>query len=482
MANAFFPYTTPSVPSDVGATASIKIDSTKKLTLRIPDNADRIVANVSASCRMAVAAGAIPVVDLVVQNEFAAGIPVPTGGDVTVTLTPGNNRLLTITGPENTTGTLIAYNGTVVPRPWVVASSYGTAPVVGTGDWGTGATGREYLTVGNRFRIRQTGTVRKVRFGFSSLSNVTGFYVRIWRKNGTTYDLVGTSDNLAGRIVPGVVNDLELYTPIAVQVGDYVGYQIVTTGSGNFAKVVTGLSDADSYFVAGVAGATTGYAWESQSKVAGAAYPIELYIASPDIVGIGDSIMAGHASNYSMLENIIRTNLQASFVDIVAAPRGWSAQNMGIGGQTTTEIRARFLADAIALKPRYLLMNGGVNDIGGASPVNKATFLDNWTYELNQTVAAGIVPIVMAILPWTAGSNEQHVDKDDRNAALKALVATYPTAIMVDATNAVGQFRPGGAVGNKWDIIPALTADNVHFTIAGQQAIAAVISAALPAF
>jgi lysophospholipase L1-like esterase len=487
MSSPFFPYATPSTPCSVGATALVKVGASKALVLPLPDGCDRIVAKLTADCLISTAAGAIPAVGNLTQNEFVPGVPVPANVETAVIITtPGNNRLLVVSGPANTTGTLVAYNGTVPIRPLVIASSYGNAAGSGATDLGTGATGRTFITYGNRFRVRQAGTIRRARFGIASLSNMTGFYIQVWRETSSnSYDLVGESENLFGRISAGLVNDLELYSPIVAQTGDYIGYKVTTTGTANFVKVLTGLTEADTYYVEGTPGATTAYAWRSQQKVAGTAYAIEAYVTAPKIVGIGDSIEVGHANNWGMAEAVtpanIRTNLACSLPDLIASPRGWSAQNMGIGGQTTAEISARFATDVVALHPDYALINGGVNDISDGN-VTKNQFLANWKSMLDQSIAANIRPIVMKILPWTNGTNAQHVIREDWNAALAALVATYPTAILIDASAAVGQFRAGGPAGNLWDIKAGYTADNVHFTTAAYAVMWPVISAALPVY
>jgi lysophospholipase L1-like esterase len=69
----------------------------------------------------------------------------------------------------------------------------------------------------------------------------------------------------------------------------------------------------------------------------------------PDVVLIGDSLTANwrHTS-----------------------PRTWDPAwiNRGIGGQNSHEVRARFAQDVLALHPRVVHIQVGINDIGGRQP------------------------------------------------------------------------------------------------------------------
>lgn len=190
-----------------------------------------------------------------------------------------------------------------------------------------------------------------------------------------------------------------------------------------------------------------------------------------DLVGIGDSLIAGHPWNFTSLEGGSPTG--ANIVDLLADLRGWTRTNQGLGSQTTTQIEARFDAHVVALSPANALINGGVNDIvlGGS----KATFLANWTSMLNKCVAASIIPYVLLMLPWTNGNSAQNTARDEWNADLAALVATYPSAILVNADAAVGVFRSGGTPGNRWNIHPSINQDGVHFTESGYRTIAQFI-------
>ena len=71
--------------------------------------------------------------------------------------------------------------------------------VTGQGNWGLNTAGfREFLTIGNRYRIRQDGTIKRIRLYVDSTDGLTGLYIRIWRKQTTGYSLVWSSEDIHG--------------------------------------------------------------------------------------------------------------------------------------------------------------------------------------------------------------------------------------------------------------------------------------------
>lgn len=69
----------------------------------------------------------------------------------------------------------------------------------------------------------------------------------------------------------------------------------------------------------------------------------------------------------------------------------------GISGQNTTQMRARFEKDVIALNPQVFVVMGGTNDI--AQGVSEDTIYDNIAYMASTAKAAGIKVIICSITP-----------------------------------------------------------------------------------
>lgn len=365
----------------------------------------------------------------------------------------------------------------------IEVAPYPVSPTAGAGNW-NGTNGiRELITLGHAYRVRQTGTITRVRFYWVTTANVTGFYVTLWRKRATnTYDRVAHSGNLVSQIANASFNTLTVSLPC--QEGDFIGHRIdQNSAATNRTQALTGQSNVTSWFVNAQVTANRGFAWESQTSAAGSVFPIECFMRAPTLVTIGDSIIAGHPDHYSFIESTDTTSVGVPISHYLRS-RFRQRQNMGIGSQTTTQIAARFAADVVDLKPRYVLIDGGVNDLAGGA--TQATYLANWTSMLDLCRTNGIVPILLKLMPWTAGTNPQMQTRDAWRAALDSLLTTSYADLLarggvaVDLDATLGQNRGGGDPGNLWDIQAAYSAgDGVHFNAAGHQAMATAILAAI---
>ncbi|MDD4972573.1 MAG: GDSL-type esterase/lipase family protein [Paludibacter sp.] len=380
-----------------------------------------------------------------------------------------------------------AYPAYTANSDLVIAGPYDTA-ASGSANWGItsgqqGNTSRDFITIGQKYRIRQNGSISRIRLYTVTTGDLTGFYLKIWRQDGSNYDLIGTSENLVSSLVSGNYATIDLATPLAVQEGDYVGYRMEATGNGFYFFARTSQTGVSSYLITNTTPSENDYNWTAtppNTVMSGAVLPIELYMTAPQVAFIGDSIIAGHPAHYSFLETTATTNINSTIEKQFGNLTGYTYQNMGIGSQETANISARFTADIINLKPKIVVIEGGVNDIAGS--VAKSTFIANWTSILDAAQANSSITtiIVLKILPWTNGSTAQMQTRDDWNSSLATLAAGYSKAIVVDASSYVGQFRAGGDAGNLWDIQTAYNQDGVHFNQAGHTQIAQAIADNLP--
>lgn len=353
-------------------------------------------------------------------------------------------------------------------------------PTTGAANWGKGSSGtREYITTGSRSRIRQNGTLKRVRLYTSDKTGMTAFYVTVWRYNGATYDRVGISENIVASLVASSTETIDLSSPIAgVQEGDYYGYRIVTTTADLNFRLTGAGGWFTSYYVDAEAGATA-YDWAAQTAVANNILAIECFMDCPYLVAIGDSIVAGHTAHYSFCEGSGGFVPDSTITGSLALWRGWTTQNMGIGGQASTAIEARFATDVLDPDPKVVILNAGLNDIAGA--VAKATFIAKMTAMLVAAQADSAVETIVLLLitPCTAFSNAQMQTRDDWNVDLATLAASYGKCVVANPDDYVGQFRSGGDPGNKWDIITDMNADNTHFNALGYSEIARCVLAVI---
>jgi lysophospholipase L1-like esterase len=362
----------------------------------------------------------------------------------------------------------------------VLCGPYDTI-VAGTANWGTEVSGaahsREFLTLGQQYRIRQDGTVSRIRLNLQDAAGLTGFYFRVWRKIDQTYDLVGSSENLAPAMIAGP-NTLDLTRPIAVLEGDYYGYRAESTTAANFFARTR--ANVSSYFVPDASAGSTDFAWEAQAKVKGRVLPIEIYMQAPILVGIGDSLMSGFPAHHTFLEVVPTGRIGADIVSYLGERWRVTRQNMGIPAQSVSRVVARFTSDVVNLKPRLaLLEGGGAADIGSSDGLGRTleTYLATFGKLLDACQANSIKPVVLLILPGGPGTPAtQSRQRDSWNAALRDLAKGYAGAVVVDASPYVGVYRPDGAPNNLDSIDTPYSAGDIgHFTPAGYQRIAQAI-------
>lgn len=341
-------------------------------------------------------------------------------------------------------------------------------------DWGysTASGGeRHFLTNHHTARIRQNGLAKRVLLYINSLNGTTNLYIAFWRKNKNgTWDRIYQED-IFSKITKKSINTIELAQWVPVREGDYVGYGVKGAEAMYYQfKAISNAGTGASYFITESEPTATGFDWTAGSSST-AYMPVNVYGESPTLVTIGDSIIAGHPHHYSYIESTQKDEIESTIAYHISQAIGWTYQNMGIGSQTSTSIKNRFDNDAVALRPRIALISAGVNDLAGGL-ITEETYTGNIKYMLDKSIEAGILPIVLKILPWTNGTDEQMRTRDTWNAALEDLVSEYAGAILVDASTYVGVNRADGDEGNLWDINPIYDVDGVHFNAAGYEKIA----------
>jgi lysophospholipase L1-like esterase len=149
----------------------------------------------------------------------------------------------------------------------------------------------------------------------------------------------------------------------------------------------------------------------------------------------------------------------------------------GIGGQTTPQMVLRMMADVIALKPRYVHIMAGTNDIAGnTGKITIPQTCDNIRM-MTELAQANKIQVLLASVPpakgfpWRPGL-ETVAPIREINAWLRAY-AKRAGATWIDYTDALGD--ADGAIK------PGLASDGVHPTEAGYDAMAAVLEPMLKA-
>ena len=322
-------------------------------------------------------------------------------------------------------------------------------------------------------RMRHTGPglITNIKFNFQTITGRTSVVFYHYRLVGATYDQLYSEEILPKITANNEIKDVQLATPIQVQEGDYVGMRIAGGTTAAMTGLAIGTANSTHYYI-GTA-PTDPMDWNAQTGITDAT-PIYCYGRAPLIVGIGDSMMESYPWLTSMIDpTYVKDEVTKSWMyKMYQSDSRFVYSCCGAGGQTTTQIQASFQRDCTDKKPKFAVIDGGFNDISASAL--KTTFISKWTSMLNACAAGGIIPVVWLMTPWTDATNEQMQTRDDWNASLAALAATYTGAIVINFDNDLGQFRAGGDVGNKWDIQPAYDDDGQHLNEAGQAKLAEV--------
>jgi len=349
---------------------------------------------------------------------------------------------------------------------------YGLSATVGVADQLGGLDGAGYMIqTGHLDRIRQTGDIIRIKIYTGDITNLSSLQLRIYRKDGSTYDIVSTSDNLISLITSSTLQTVTLPTPIAAAEGDYIGAKVITTGTGADILYETPLTAGHGYRISTDAGADAdNYDWDSVELIPNALIVIECEMIAPQVIFMGDSIISGSPANASFVMATNVTNLSTTLPYHFGQKSGMTYQNLGIGSTGTNDFVNELATFLVAKHPRLLVIDGGTNDLGART---KAEWLANWNTILTTANTNDIYTVVLSIMPKGA-VNATMITRDDWNQTLRDLVvSTYPKAVFVDTDPYVGLYRAGGTRGNLWDQQPLYYADAaVHYNSAGHDRLA----------
>lgn len=372
----------------------------------------------------------------------------------------------------------------------VAVAPYDTVDTSGSSVGTSGAAESENFEAAHHYRIRQSGTVTKVSIYTQALTNLTGIYVRFYRRTWYTYTLVAETENLLPSCTAGQINTITLATPISdIREGDYVSYRVVASVStaGIFKGHATTAGVANKYYTFTPTAAIGGTKdWDSLSVVADQLVPIGVFMQAPHIVYIGDSILSGNLQSRTYVEEVTTTvekemsrhgqGIPVYVNNILGETAVY--QNMAIGGQTSTNIRNRFTADVLNAYPRYAVVMAGTNDLASTATV---TYQSNMTTIMSACTASNVRLILLSIPPDSGASDDEHVTRNTWNTWLSTTCKTYSGCAFVNLDPVLGKNRAAGPAGNLNDlqsdleIVPNDTHGNFLFNFKVAQSIANAI-------
>ncbi len=339
------------------------------------------------------------------------------------------------------------------------------------------------LDTGKQSRVRQNGYINAVQFAIANANKVNRFNVCIWRRNDDTgkYNLVAKSNNLTPDITTSGIQNIFLSTPLYAHEGDYIGWEANSVDTTNLimtSKVPAGTTDAKIHW--GTArtfsvGDEYDFVNSSTYHVSNKTYRLNIFMSTVDTAFIGDSVVSGRPVHTSYVDPAAYYNPWSSMSYWWGLYSGRTYQNLGWRGQTTAEIKNRFYADAIALHPSNVFIQGGLND--WVYSINKTTTLSNLCWMVNETVANGSHAYLCEIPPSTGSGNAINwADWQWINNQLKTIYANNSSVTLIPIRNYVGQKYASGPAGNLWEINTAYDGgDGLHYNIVGYQKFASVI-------
>jgi len=211
-------------------------------------------------------------------------------------------------------------------------------------------------------------------------------------------------------------------------------------------------------------------------------------------VCIGNSIISGHPWKHSGLElnDLTRPDSPGQISYQLAQLTKFPWYNHGIGGQTTVDIRKRFLRDAIGLTedphdyrgtrtlpgtPGYVVLEGGVNDIQNGIPLD--TIKNNIVWMASTCKQYKVHCIVLNCVSIGDGvfQKPQADEVSELNTWLAAGALDSVHAIIIDINSLWNSGAYGGVsrYGNDNLHYSSLVADDVHFYPAGYDSVANAI-------
>jgi lysophospholipase L1-like esterase len=174
---------------------------------------------------------------------------------------------------------------------------------------------------------------------------------------------------------------------------------------------------------------------------------------------------------------------------------GYSVTNKGIGGQESSDVRARFEHDVIALKPDAVLIWGHYNDVVRAKPENmaaaKSKAQGNYQAMVEQARAAGITPILvteltipipdtmkeklMGMVAGVLGKTDYRTQKNTEIKALNGWLRDYAKAQKIELVDLEAALDSGNGTRK----VEYTRSDNSHVSPAGYEAITKYVAAQL---
>lgn len=152
--------------------------------------------------------------------------------------------------------------------------------------------------------------------------------------------------------------------------------------------------------------------------------------------------------------------------------------NRGIGSQVTAQMLVRFQQDVVALKPRAVVILGGVNDVSGFLQIeDEDGIVANIESMADIAERHGLRVVLCSILPVTNTPTAGHVIEERKPETLRRINRRLETLAQARGF-AFANYAPALADGQGL-LEQSLTSDGVHPLAAGYTRMAPIVQAAI---
>jgi lysophospholipase L1-like esterase len=149
----------------------------------------------------------------------------------------------------------------------------------------------------------------------------------------------------------------------------------------------------------------------------------------------------------------------------------WDVRNLGVNGERTDQIRARWDRDVAPLKAAAVIILAGVNDVYQGRPIDHVTTELRAMYDL--AAAAGIPVVAGSIVPYNTATPEQNTKMRAINDWIRAEAAR-------DANITFADTRAAAARDDNPDLLRS-SPDELHPDADGYRRMAGALRAPLAA-
>ena len=152
--------------------------------------------------------------------------------------------------------------------------------------------------------------------------------------------------------------------------------------------------------------------------------------------------------------------------------------NRGIGSQVTAQMLVRFEQDVVALRPKAVVILGGVNDVSGFLQVESEDgIVSNIQAMADIADRHGIAVVLCSILPVTNTPQAGHVEVERKPALLRRINARLAT-LATSRGYAFADYAP--ALANESGLMQQrFTRDGVHPLASGYARMAPIVNHAI---